>query len=56
MEEYLDKSETNAIFKADLLTMLQVTETEEDLQTLKKMIIRQVKFFCTHCGNIPRFP
>ena len=45
VEEYLDNSETNAIFKADLQTMLLIIETEEDLQTLRKMIIRQVIFF-----------
>ena len=55
VEEYLEKSETNAIFKADLLTMLQVTETEEDLQTLKKNDYPASEIFLHPLRKYPQF-
>ena len=40
IEEYMKSSETNSIFKHDMHTMVHLAETEEDLQTLRKMIVR----------------
>ena len=40
VEQYLESSESNIIFKHDLHTMAHLAENEEDLKTLHKMIVR----------------